>query len=195
MLVAEKPKIGMVKCTAMADGDAADCQITARAYKGETQGLAARVIDQLHRLRNYRYGYQVNRFEHCLQTATRAQRAGADEETIVCALVHDIGDDLAPHSHGDYAAAILRPYITAENHWMIQHHRTFQGYHFFQFMGQDRNERDKYKGHPAYERTIHFCDQWDQAAFDPNYDTMALQAFAPMVERIFARQPFALAAR
>ncbi|MBM3573679.1 MAG: HD domain-containing protein, partial [Alphaproteobacteria bacterium] len=170
----------MVKCTAMADGDAADCQITTRAYKGETQGLAARVIDQLHRLRNYRYGYQVNRFEHCLQTATRAQRAGADEETIVCALVHDIGDDLAPHSHGDYAAAILRPYITAENHWMIQHHRTFQGYHFFQFMGQDRNERDKYKGHPAYERTIHFCDQWDQAAFDPNYDTMALQAFAPM---------------
>ena len=195
MLIADKPRIEMVKSATMAEGDEEDWQIVARAYKEETKGLAQRVIDQLHRLRGYRYGYRVDRFEHCLQTATRAQREGADDETIVCALLHDIGDDLAPHSHGDYAAAILRPYITAENHWLIQHYRTFQGYHFFHFMGQDRNERDKYKGHPAYERTVLFCDRWDQASFDPNYDTMPLQAFQPKVERIFARQPFALAAR
>jgi len=195
MLVTEKQNVVAVKSTAMADGDAEDWAIVARAYRDETAGLAQRVIEQLHRLKGYRYGYQVDRFEHCLQTATRASREGADEETVVCALLHDIGDDLAPHSHGDYAAAILRPYVTAENHWLLQHHRTFQGYHFFHFMGQDRNERDKYRGHPAYERTIRFCDRWDQAAFDPNYDTMPLQAFLPAVERIFARKPFSLASR
>ena len=195
MLAVEKLDRSAVKCSTMAEGDAADWEIVARAYREETVGLADRVIEQLHRLKNYRYGYQVDRFEHCLQTATRAMREGADEETTVCALLHDIGDDLAPHSHGDFAAAILKPYITTENHWLIQHHRTFQGYHFFHFMGQDRNERDKYRGHPAYERTIRFCDNWDQAAFDPNYDTMPLQVFLPMVGRIFARQPFSLAAR
>jgi predicted HD phosphohydrolase len=195
MLAVENRDRAAVKCTAMADGDAADWEIVARAYREESAGLADRVVEQLHRLKNYRYGYRVDRFEHCLQTASRAMREGADEETVVCALLHDIGDDLAPHSHGDFAAAILKPYITAENHWLIQHHRTFQGYHFFQFMGQDRNERDKYRGHPAYERTVRFCDNWDQAAFDPNYDTMPLQVFRPMVARIFARQPYRLAPR
>jgi predicted HD phosphohydrolase len=118
---------------------------------------------------------------------TRALRDGADEETIVCALLHDIGDDLAPYNHGELATAILKPYISAENYWMRSKHAVFQGYYYFQDLGRDQHERDKYLGHPAFERTVMFCERWDQTAFDPNYDTLPLEHFEPMVRRIFGR--------
>lgn len=179
--------VDTVKSVTMAEGDTADWKIVAAAYPREVKGVADRVLKHLEEGKKYRFGYQIDRYQHGLQTATRAFREGVDEETVVCALLHDIGDDLAPYTHGDFAAAILRPFVSAENHWLIQNHRLFQGYHFFQFMGQDRNARDKYQGHPAYARTCDFCDRWDQAAFDPNYDTMPIEAFAPMVHRLFDR--------
>jgi len=135
-------------------------------------------------------GYQVDRYEHSLQTATRAFRDGVDEETVVCALLHDIGDTLAPENHSQLAAAVLRPYISADNHWLIAQHGVFQGYYYFHHVGLDRNERDKFRGHPMFERTAAFCQNWDQPSFDPDYDTMPFAAFEPMVRRLFARKAF-----
>jgi len=136
-------------------------------------------------------GDQVDCREHSLQTASRAFRDEADEETVVAALLHDIGIAFAPDSHDRLAAEILRPFVGWETCWLVQHHGIFQGYYYFHHVGKDREAREKYRGHPAFERTAAFCEKWDQAAFDPDYDTMPLTAFEPMVQRIFARDPWA----
>lgn len=133
--------------------------------------------------------YRVSRLEHCLQTATRAEADGADEETVVCALLHDIGDILAPANHSQVAAALLRPYISEKNAWVIEHHGLFQGYYWFHHYDRDRNARDSYQQHPYYQDCVDFCARWDQASFDPNYPTKPLAHFEPMVRRLFARQP------
>ena len=161
-------------------------------FEEMVSGVTDRIVKTLLDLgaSGHKMGSQVDRLEHCLQTATRAFRDGADEEMVVCALLHDIGDYLAPYNHGQIAATILRPYVSPENAWMLEHHAIFQGYYVYHFMGRDRNERDKFKGHPAFERTIVFCDRWDQLSFDPNYDTMSLSDFRPMLESVFSREPF-----
>jgi predicted HD phosphohydrolase len=110
-----------------------------------------------------------------------------DEEYVVCALLHDIGDTLGSHNHSEVAAAILKPFVSEENHWMVEHHGVFQGYYFFHYTGLDRNMRERFRGHPAYEHTAMFCARHDQNAFNPAYDTMPLAAFEPMVRRVMAR--------
>jgi len=152
--------------------------------------LADRILAYVPNLKNSYPGEAVDRYTHSLQTATRAQRDGADEETVVAALLHDIGDFLAQDNHAKFAATILEPYVHPHTTWMIEKHGLFQGYYYFHHFGKDRNEREKFRGHPAYERTVDFCAKWDQMAFDPAYDTMPLEAFAPMVRRIFAREPW-----
>lgn len=149
-----------------------------------------RVLEHLNRLSGDNHGYPVDRYEHSLQTATRALRDGADEEMIVCALLHDIGDDLSPANHAEIAAGILEPFIDPLNAWMIRHHELFQGYHYRHFFGLDPHAREQFSDHPAYERTVRFCDRWDQASFDPDYDTLPLSHFVPMVERVLGRDPF-----
>ena len=128
----------------------------------------------------------VTRWEHSLQTATRALRDGRDEEYVVCALLHDIGDILAIHNHQDVAAAILKPYVSDQNHWMVQNHALFQGYYFFHHLGADRHARDRYRDHPWYEYTAEFCELYDQAAFDPDYDSLPFDTFEPMVRRVLS---------
>ena len=137
-------------------------------------------------MRGDRLGYQVDRYTHSLQTASRALRDGADEETVVCALLHDIGDVLAPDNHSAVAAAILRPFVGERNHWVVQHHGLFQGYYYFHHRGEDRNARDRYRGHPHYQACVDFCERWDQQSFDPDYPTLPLTRFEPMVRRVFA---------
>ena len=136
-----------------------------------------------------RFG-RVTRLEHSLQSATLAQQAGEDEEYVVVALLHDIGDLLAPYHHGVFAAALLEPFITEANHWMLAHHHAFQGYYYFHHIGKDPNERDRFRGHPYFEDCVRFCERWDQTAFDPDYDTMPMEAFEPMLRRVLARAPF-----
>ncbi|WP_110691359.1 HD domain-containing protein [Salinicola halophyticus] len=159
-------------------------------FRDYREGVVERVVTHLLRLEGDTHGYPVDRYTHCLQTATRAERAGADDETIVCALLHDIGDDLAPDNHAEIAAAILEPFIDPLNVWMIRHHELFQGYHYRHFYGLDRHVRDDYRGHPGYERTVRFCDKWDQTSFDPDYDTLPLEHFRPLLERVLARPPY-----
>jgi predicted HD phosphohydrolase len=183
-----------VSFTRMDEGTGEEYQLLDRIYKKLDLGLADNVLAMLDRLRGDKMGYQIDRYQHSLQTATRAQRDGADEETVVVALLHDIGDILAPWNHSDLAAAILQPYVSPDNHWLVRHHGIFQGYYFWHHTGGDRFARERYRGHPMFEPTAAFCEKWDQTSFDPNYDTLPLEAFEPMARRLFARPPFGGAA-
>lgn len=149
--------------------------------------LATRVLEHLQILKGETGGFAVDRFEHSLQSATLAFRDGMDEEYVVCALLHDMGDHLCSYNHAALAAAVLKPFISRANHWMLAHHGIFLGYYYFHHLDGNRDQRDKYRGHPSFERTALFCARHDQRAFDPNYDTMPLEAFVPMVQRVMTK--------
>ena len=152
--------------------------------------LATRVLKEFVRLENSYPGEPVDRLVHSLQTATRAHRDGQDEEYVVAALLHDLGDLLATSNHSEYAASILKPYVRPYIYWTVRQHGLFQGYYYFHHFGLDRNAREQFRGHPAFQMCVDFCGKYDQEAFDPDYDTMPLEAFAPMVHRLFAREPW-----
>ena len=109
---------------------------------------------------------------------------------VVAALLHDIGDELAPLNHSEYAAAVLKPYVSKKTHWIIEKHGEFQMYYYAHHLGKNKNQRDKYKDHEYYHDAVNFCEKWDQASFDPKYKSMSLEEFAPMVKRIFSRKPY-----
>ena len=135
-------------------------------------------------------GYLISRLEHALQSATRAVREGADEDWIVSALVHDIGDGLAPQNHDRFAAEVLRPFVREECAWVVEHHGAFQMVYYAQHYGWNQFERDKYRDSPYYQACVDFCARWDQNSFDPDYAYEKLDYFAPMVERVFARKAY-----
>jgi predicted HD phosphohydrolase len=170
----------------MTAGTASDWQRIGAAYKPFADALPDRMLEHLRALGGDYGGYAVDRFTHSLQTATRAKRDGRDEEYVVCALLHDIGDLLGPYNHADIAASMLKPFVSEQNHWMLEHHGIFQGYYFFHYLGLDRNMRDRFADHPFYEYTLDFCDAYDQNSFDPDYDTLPLEAFEPSVRRVLA---------
>jgi len=134
-------------------------------------------------------GAAVDRYTHSLQTATRSLRDGSDTETVVCALLHDIGDVLAPENHAELAASILRPYVSEQNWWVVKHHDIFQGYYYFHYLEKDRRLRDRYRTSPYFGACVRFCQRWDQVSFDPEYPTEPLDTFLPMVREVFARKP------
>jgi len=150
------------------------------------RGLPDRILAHLRLLGGDFGGFAVDRLTHSLQTATLAERAGRDEEYVVCALVHDIGDTLASLNHSELAAVILQPFVSEENHWIVKHHGIFQGYYFFHHLGLDRDQRDQYRGHPHWQACADFCARYDQNSFDPAYDTLPVDFFVPMVRRVFA---------
>lgn len=169
----------------MTEGTKQDWAVIAHHAVEFATGLPDRVLVHLDLLGGDYGGFAVDRLEHCLQTATRAYRAGKDEEYVVCALVHDIGDTLGPLNHADVAASIVKPFVSEANHWMVEHHGEFQGYYFFHHLGLDRDVRDKYAGHEFYDRTVEFCHEYDQPAFDPSYDTLPLEFFEPALREMF----------
>jgi predicted HD phosphohydrolase len=172
---------------AMTEGTKEDWAIIASHAWAFTRDLPERILAHLRLLSGDAGGFAVDRLEHCLQTATRAHQAGEDEEYVVCALVHDIGDTLGPSNHADVAGAIVKPYVTDDHHFIVEKHGVFQGYYFFQFLGLDRNLRDQYRGHAHYAACARFCEVYDQTSFDPRFQSMPLDAFAPMVGRVFSR--------
>jgi predicted HD phosphohydrolase len=172
---------------AMTEGTQEDWRVIEAHAVAHSRDLPSRLMAHLQLLKGDFGGFAVDRLEHCLQTATRAHRAGEDEEYVVCALLHDIGDTLCPANHADIAAAIVKPYVSERNHFIVEKHGIFQGYYFFQYLGLDRNLRDDYEGHPDYAACARFCEVYDQAAFDPGFVSMPIEAFAPMVARVFAR--------
>jgi predicted HD phosphohydrolase len=171
--------------TAMEESTAEDWAVIGKAFVDHGRGLADRVLAHLGLLDGDFGGFAVDRLTHSLQTATRASRAGEDEEYVVCALLHDIGDTLGSYNHADIAAAILQPFVSEENHWMVEQHAVFQGYYFFHHLGMDRDLREQFRGHPGFERTARFCELYDAPAFDPTGETLPLEHFEPMVRRLF----------
>jgi predicted HD phosphohydrolase len=172
--------------TQMADATSDDYILIARHALGFQQGLPDRILRHLQLLAGDTGGYAVDRLTHSLQTATRAHRDGRDEEYVVCALLHDIGDTLASLNHSELAAVVLEPFVSEQNHWIVKHHGIFQGYYFFQHLGLDRNLRDRYRDHPYWQACADFCAAYDQNSFDARYDTLPLEFFEPMVRSVFA---------
>lgn len=171
---------------AMTEATVDDWTRITEANRAFSRSLPDWLLGQLALLRDERHGFLIDRLEHSLQAATRAHRAGLDEEYVVCALMHDIGSMLAPTDHAEFAAMVLKPFISEKNHWMLRHHDIFQTYYFNHFFGLDPNGREQFRGHPYFEYTADFCERFDQAAFDPDYPSMPLEAFEPMVRRVLS---------
>jgi predicted HD phosphohydrolase len=171
----------------MTEGTRDDWELIGGELQRFAENLPDRLIAHLRLLAGDHGGFPIDRLEHCLQTATRAYQAGREEEYVVCALLHDIGDTLGPHNHADIAATVVQPFVSEENHWIVKHHGIFQGYYFFHFIGLNRDMREKFRGHPYFEKTEEFCRLFDQVAFDPHFKSMPLEAFRPMLQRTFER--------
>lgn len=180
----------VVSFTAMEDGTAADYALLDAFERDHARGLPDRILGSLEGLSNSLGGYRITRLEHSLQTATRARLEGADRDWIVAALVHDIGDDLAPYNHAEYAAAILRPYVREEVTWVIEQHGVFQRWYFAHHLGGDRNGRDRFADHEWAGLCAEFCARWDQSSFDPDFAMQSLDSFADDVRDVFSRPAF-----
>ncbi len=179
-----------VNFTEMKNGSKEDYELLEKYEKNFERKTADRLLKYLASQTTTLEGYQITRLEHSLQAATRAYKNGESEEMVVATLLHDIGDDLAPMNHSQYAASIIRPYVSEKTYWIILHHGLFQTYYSAHLLGGDRNARDKFKNHKYYQDTVDFCEKYDQSSFDPNYKSMSLEDFEPMVKKIFDRKPF-----
>ena len=194
MSIASRPRAEFAR---MIEGTAEDWAIVEGEMAEHAKGLPSRILAHLKLLENDFGGFAVDRLEHSRQCATRAAEDGRDDEYVACALLHDIGDTLGPMNHDQIAAAIIQPYVSERNHWIVSHHGMFQGYYFFEYFGLDKNMREKDKDPEYYGDCEEFCRKYDQNSFDPTYSSMPLTEFEPVIERIFTepRQSIYLAAQ
>ncbi len=170
----------------MEDGTREDYELLDRLEAEYREGLAERLLNAMRQLEHSFSGYKTSRLEHCLQGATRAHRAGESEEMIIAVLLHDIGDGLAPYSHSEMAAAILRPFVGEKIYWIVKHHGLFQMYYYAHHCGGGRNVREQFKRHQWYQDAVDFCHNYDQNCFDPDYDSEPLEFFEPMLRKLVA---------
>ena len=179
-----------VKFTEMKHGSKDDYLLLDKYEQDFINRTADRIIDFMSGLNSTLEGYKITRLEHSLQTATRAFNDKANEEMVIAALLHDIGDELAPLNHSEYAASVLKPFISEKTYWIIEKHGEFQMYYYAHHLGGDRNQRNKYKDHKYYDDALNFCEKWDQKSFDPNFKSLSLKDFEPLIRKIFSRKPY-----
>lgn len=179
-----------VSFTQMKDGTKEDYDFLTEHEVEYTKGTADRLLKALVSLDESLSGYQITRLGHSLQSATRAERDGADTDWIVSALLHDIGDIFAPYNHDEYAATILRPFLREQCTWVVEKHGDFQLVYYGHHVGADPQKRNVYKDHPYFEDCAQFCERWDQSSFDPGYDTLPITHFADRVRAVFDRTPY-----
>ena len=179
-----------VNFTRMEDGTREEYEFLDHMEHEYIAGLPERILESMRKLEHSISGYRINRLEHSLQGATRAFRAGESEEMILAVLLHDIGDELAPHSHSEMAAAILRPFVSERIYWIVKHHGIFQMYYYAHHCGGDRNSREMFRDHAWYQDAIDFCHNYDQNCFDPDYDAETLEFFEPIVRRVMSQPRF-----
>jgi len=179
-----------VKFTQMAEGDREDYIFLEAHERDAARKVGARLLATLADLDEAASAYRVSRYQHSLQSATRAWFDGADTDWVVAALLHDIGDLFAPYNHDEYAASVLRPYLREQCTWVVAHHGLFQRYYYAHHFGGDREVRRRHKDNPYYDDCVVFCDRWDQASFDPAYESLPVEHFRPMVDAVFAREPY-----
>ncbi len=178
-----------VKFVQMKDGDRSDYDFLVEHESEFVRGTAGRLLRALTELDESLSGYRVTRLGHSVQTATRAWRDGADLDWVVSALLHDIGDIFAPCNHDKYAATVLHPYIREQCRWVVENHGDFQLIYYGHHVGANANKRERFRGHRYFDDCAQFCERWDQASFDPDYDSLPLSFFEPMVREVFARKP------
>ena len=187
MLMNKQEKVSFKR---MDEGSASDYALLDEFETDYIKGLPDRIIHSLQRLDDTLGGYQVTRLQHSLQSATRAEADGADIELIVAALIHDIGDELAPENHSQLAACIIRPYVRAEVSWILEMHGVFQFKYYADKVGLNPDERERWRNHPWFDSCEQFCRDWDQVSFDPDYETKPLSYFEPMLRQVFSRPAF-----
>ncbi len=180
-----------VKFSNLKEGDAEDFRFLIEHDKSYAGEVGDRLVASLASLDDSFSSLKVSRLEHSLQTATRAWRDGADTDWVVSSLLHDIGDLHAPYNHDEYAAVILRPFVREQCAWTVQVHGIFQAYYFAGKIGGDQNARDVHRDNPYFDDCADFCERWDQASFDPDYESLPLEFFKPMVDEVFAREAHA----
>ena len=183
-------EVPTVQFTQMRHGSKADYDLLHDLERGYVAGLPDRVLASMRALDDGLSGYQVSRLEHSLQAATRAEREGADIDWVVAALIHDIGDGLAPANHAQVAGAIIRPYVRAEVAWVVNMHGVFQMHYFGKHTGQDPDAREEYRDHPWFDSCERFCERWDEVSFDPSYVWLPLEHFEPALREVLARRAF-----
>ena len=175
----------------MKDGTRTEYELLARLEKPYLALTADRVLDELKRAGEATLeGYKITRLQHGLQSGTRALRDGADLDWVVGALLHDIGDGLAPQNHDKMSAEVIRPFVRWDVAWTVEHHGIFQMLYYGHHYGWDRNARDQFKDHPVFDNCAEFCERWDQSSFDPDYPTETLEIFEPMVREVFGRKAY-----
>ncbi len=180
------PDLGKMHFTRMDEGTDADYEVLKKVHVENLAELPDLLLGMLTGL-DGDAAYPIDRLQHSLQTATRARRDGADEELVVCALLHDVGESLGPLNHGEVIAAILKPFISEANHWMLAHHPLFQTYFYARHLGLDPNAREQYRDNPHYQLTVDFTTNWDEVSFDPDYPAEPISTFEPMVRRVLDR--------
>lgn len=181
-----------VSFTQMKDGTAADYHLLQRHEQVFHSGTADRLLDELRRHGEASLeGYRISRLEHALQSATRAEQDGADIDWVVGTLLHDIGDGLAPQNHDRFAAELMRPFVRWDVSWVVEHHGIFQMIYYAHHYGWNPNTRDEFKEHACFESCERFCERWDQASFDPDFESKSLTYFEPMLREVFARKAYA----
>lgn len=179
--------------TRMDQGEIADWMAIGAQVAQRQSTMPTIIKSMLAQLEQQVDGFAVNQYVHGLQTATRAERAGASEELIVAALCHDIGKVISVENHPAIAAEILKPYVSQQTYEIIRTHQDFQGKHYYALMGKDANARRQYENEPWYELATRFTDEWDQTSFDPEYDTLPLEHFEPLIDRVFSKKMFEIA--
>ena len=180
-----------VSFIAMKDGTEADYKLLQSLEEPYLALTADRVLAELRRHGEATLeGYRITCLDHALQSATRAERDGADIDWVVGALLHDIGDGLAPQNHDRFSAEVIRPFVRWEVSWVVEHHGIFQMLYYAHHYGWDKNARDRYRDHPCFSTCSEFCERWDQSSFDPDYDNESLEHFEPMVRSVFARKAY-----
>jgi predicted HD phosphohydrolase len=179
-----------VSFTAMKDGSFEDYIIIRENDEATASELPTRIIQHLQQMAEDDGAYKISRLDHVLQCATRAFNDGADDDWLVAALLHDIGDVLAPFTHGQVAAEIIRPFVKEEVYWVVRNHGIFQMHYNKSLAVEERNSRDQYKDHPYYQSAVDFCEKWDQCSFDPHYPNESLEFFVPLIKKVFTRVPF-----
>jgi len=182
--------MNQVEFTQMKDGTREEYVYLQSLEHDYIQALPDRLLLALERLGGSLQGYRVSRLQHSLQSATRAENDGADVEMVVAALVHDLGDELSPENHSQFAASILRPYVRAEVTWVVEMHGLFQMQYYAHHYGKDAQGHLAYRDHPWFDSCQRFCALYDQAAFDPDYPTQPLSHFEPLLREVFGRKPF-----
>ncbi|MGR3838038.1 MAG: HD domain-containing protein [Cognatishimia sp.] len=182
----------IVSFTQMKDGTKEDYLLLAELEKPYHGMTADRILDELKRQGEATLeGYRITRLQHGLQSATRAEADGADIDWIVGALLHDIGDGLAPQNHDRFSAEVIRPFVRWDVSWVVEHHGIFQMIYYGRHYGWDENARDEFKDHPCFQSCAEFCERWDQSSFDPEYPMKSLDHFEPMVREVFGRKAYA----